>query len=123
MTLDSPLKVVFEGDSLEVISSFPKDVKENIGGDLDRVQNGERPLDSGSLTNVLPKVFYLRDDDKDFWYRMPYIKLDDVIYVLDCFKKKTNEIAQKDINTARLRLIALKQRLAEQKKKAKRGSK
>jgi len=108
--------VVFEGDSRAVIKSFPADVREDLGADLWRVQNGEKPLDSGSLATVLPKVFYLRDDDQDFWYRVPYIKLDGVVYVLDCFKKKTNEITQKDINTARLRLTALKQRLAAQKK-------
>ena len=114
---------MFEGDSRIIIRSYPDDVRRNLGGDLQRVQDGEKPLDSGSLTNVLPKVFYLRDDDADFWYRVPYIKLDGVVYVLDCFKKKTNEITQKDIKTARLRLTALKQKLAEQKKKAKRGSK
>ncbi len=112
--------MVFEGDSLKVIRGFPKDVREDIGGDLRRVQNGEEPLDSGSLTNVLPKVFYLRDKDEDSWYRVPFIRLDGVVYVLDCFKKKTDEIAQKDINTARQRLTALKLRLAAQKKQAKR---
>lgn len=116
MTDDSPPDVVFEGDSLKVIRSFPDDARENLGGDLRRVQNGEKPLDSGSLANVLTKVFYLRDDDQDFWYRVPYIKLDGVVYVLDCFKKKTNEMAQKDIKTAQLRLTALKLRLAAQKK-------
>jgi phage-related protein len=123
VTDGSPPDVVFEGDSLDVIKEFSKDARENLGGDLRRVQKGEMPLDSGSLANILPKVFYLRDDDQDFWYRVPYIKLDGVVYVLDCFKKKTNEISQKNINTARLRLGALKQRLAEQKKKAKRTSK
>ena len=116
MTDDSSPDAVFEGDSLRVIKSFPKAARENLGGDLRRVQRGEKPLDSGSLATVLPKVFYLRDDDQDFWYRVPYIRIDGVVYVLDCFKKKTNEITQKDINTARLRLTTLKQRLAAQEK-------
>jgi len=115
----SPPDVVFEGDSRRVIKSFPAEARENLGGDLRRVQNGEKPLDSGSLTNVLPKVFYLRDDDQNFWYRVPYIKIGDVVYVLDCFKKKTNEITQKDINTTRVRLAALKMRLAGKKTKSK----
>src|SRR5208283_1165115 len=59
----------------------------------------------------------------DLWYRLLYIQLDGVVYVLHCFRKKTNETTQRDINTAQLRLTALKKRLAEQKKKAKRGSK
>src|SRR6266849_550190 len=44
-----PPDVVFEGNSLSVIRSFIKDVQENLGGDLRRLQNGERPLDSGSM--------------------------------------------------------------------------
>jgi phage-related protein len=111
----SPPDVVFEGDSRKMIRSFPPDVRENLGADLWRLQKGEKPLDAGSLTNVLRKVFYLRDDDKDFWYRVPYITLAGVVYVLDCFKKKTNEIAQKDINTARSRLTVLKKRFATKK--------
>jgi phage-related protein len=114
--------VEFEGDSRDVIRSFPEGVRENIGGDLRRVQNGEKPLDSGSLTTVLPKGFYLRDNDEDFWYRVPDTKIDGVVYVLDCFKKKTNAITQRDISTARLRLTALKERLAAKKKNAMRGS-
>jgi phage-related protein len=113
------LPVLWEGDSLEILSSLPKDVKQELGADLDRVQNGERPLDSGSLTNVLPKVFYLRGDDKDFWYRVPYINLDGIIYVLDCFKKKTNQISQREINTIKVRLTDLKARLALEKKQTK----
>ena len=117
-----PPDVVFEGDSRAVIRSFPDDVRENLGGDLRRVQNGEKPLDSGSMAPVLPRVFELRDEDQDKWYRVLYIKLEGVVYVLHCFTKKTNETPQKDINTARGRLTALQQRLATQRKKAKRGS-
>jgi phage-related protein len=114
--------VVFEGDSKSVIRSFPDGVRENIGGDLRRVQNGEKPLDSGSMAPALPRVFELRDEDKDWWYRVLYVKLEGVVYVLHCFTKKTNETPQREINTARGRLTALKQRLATTKK-AKRRSK
>ena len=41
-----------------------------------------------------------------------YVKLEGVVYVLHCFTKKTNETPQKEINAARGRLTALKQRLA-----------
>jgi phage-related protein len=119
VTNGAPPDVVFEGDSLKTIKNFPSGVRENIGGDLRRVQDGKEPLDSGSLTNVLPKVFYLRDKDKDSWYRVPYTKIDGVVYVLDCFEKKTDQIAQKDINTSRLRLTALKARLEARKKQPK----
>jgi phage-related protein len=72
------------------------------------------------MAPALPRVFELRDEDKDLWYRVLYIKLEGVVYVLHCFTKKTNETPPKDINTARGRLSTLKQRLSTQKK-AKRG--
>jgi len=69
-------------------------------------------MDSGSMAPALPRVFELRDEDKDWWYRVMYVKLEGVVYVLHCFTKKTNETPQKEINAARGRLTALKQRLA-----------
>jgi len=121
VTDGAPPDVVFEGDSRAIIKSFPEDVREDLGADLWRVQNGEKPLDSGPMAPALPGVFELRDQDKAAWYRVLYVKLEGVVYVLHCFKKKTNETPQKDINAARARLSALKLRLAA-RKKSKRGS-
>jgi phage-related protein len=121
VTDGSPPDVVFEGDSRAVIKSFPEDVREDLGADLWRVQNGEKPLDSRPMAPAFPGVFELRDQDKAAWYRVLYVKLGGVVYVLHCFTKKTNETSQKDINTARGRLSALKLRLAA-RKKAKTGS-
>ena len=117
MTDGSPPDVVFEGDSRGVIKSFPEDVREDLGADLWRVQNGEKPLDSSPMAPVLPGVFELRDQDKARWYRVLYVKLEGAVYVLHCFTKKTNETPQNDINTARGRLSGLKLRLAAQKKR------
>ncbi len=79
MTDGSPPDVVFEGDSLDVIRKFPEDPRGNIGADLRRVQNGEKPLDSGSMAPILPGVFELRDEDRDSWYRVLYVKLESVV--------------------------------------------
>jgi phage-related protein len=76
------MDVKFLGDSLDIISSFPPDVKEDLGGDLRRLQNGERALDSAPMGAVLPGVFELRADDKDFWYRVFYCMRDGVISAL-----------------------------------------
>src|ERR1700722_1184268 len=106
---------MFEGDSLEVIRGFPEEVRANLGADLRRAQNGDRPLDSKPIAPALPGVFELRDDDKDFWYRVLYAQLGGVVYVLHCFRKKTRKTPAGDIEIARRRLSALKQRLASQK--------
>lgn len=116
MTPTSQPDVVFEGDSRVTIRDFPKEVRENFGGELHRVQDNERPLDSSPMAPVLRGVFELRDEDKDFWYRVLYFKTEGVVYVLHCFKKKTNKTSQNDIKVARERLRDLKARLARRKK-------
>jgi phage-related protein len=113
----SPQNVVFDGDSRDIIRSFPKDIRSDLGADLDRVQNGEKPLDSAPMAPVLPGVFELRGDDQSFWYRVLYKQIEGVVYVLHCFKKKTNKTSLNDIKIARERLSRLKGRLAEEKKK------
>lgn len=110
------MEVKFLGDSNNIIRSFPADIKEDLGGDLRRLQDGERPRDSGSMGQVLPGVFELRADDKDFWYRLFYCRCGGVIYVLHCFTKKTNKTPQGDIEIGRKRLSELKQQLTKQRK-------
>lgn len=104
--------VFWEGDSKRVIRSFSDSAKENLGNDLGRLQDGLQPLDSAPMGNVLPGVFELRDEDKDFWYRVLYTRAGGAIYVLHCFQKKTNQTSAKDLTVALQRLKALKQRLA-----------
>ena len=112
----SPPDVVFEGDSRAIIRGFPKQVRENFGGELQRLQDAERPLDSKPLAPALPGVFELRDGDKDLWYRVLYCVRGGVVYVLHCFTKKTKKTPQRDIEIGRKRLSDLKQRLAKQEK-------
>ena len=116
-----PAPVSWEGDSLTVIRSFSDAAKEHLGGDLRRLQNGKNPLDWGPMGAALPGVFELRDEDKDFWYRLLYKRMGGVIYVLHCFRKKTAQTPQKDIHTARLRLQNVVRRLAEARRREKHG--
>jgi phage-related protein len=66
------MEVIFLGDFKDIIQGFPADVREDLGGDLRRLQEGQRPLDSSPMAPALPRVFELRADDKDFWYRVFY---------------------------------------------------
>lgn len=69
------------------------------------------------MAAVLPGVFELRDQDKDAWYRVFYVKLGGVAYVLHCFTKKTNTTPKGDIEIGRKRLNDLKQRLSKHRSK------
>lgn len=109
--------VVWEGDSLEVLKEFPDDVKQDIGGDLRRLQIGEAPLDSKPMKSIASGVYELRDRDDKAWYRVIYYtKIKDTIYILHSFTKKTAKTAKNDLNIATERLKNLTRRLREEKK-------
>jgi phage-related protein len=110
---DSKSRIKWEGDSLKEIRSWPDNVKQDIGGDLRRLEDREQPLDSKPMGKVLPGVHELRDEDKDFWYRLMYALHAGWIYVLHCFHKKTNQTSQGDIDLARDRLKRVKARKDE----------
>ncbi len=73
------------------------------------------------MGKVLPGVSELRERDKDFWYRVLYALYSGWIYVLHCFKKKTNETAQNDINLAKERFARVKSRVKVSGKEEKRA--
>jgi phage-related protein len=122
---ESPRKyatVVWEGDSREVLQSFPDDVRQNLGFQLWQLQQGDRPSDYRPLSSIGTGVFELRDQDARAWYRVIYLsRTNDVIYVLHCFEKKSREMPKRDFETAKQRLKAVKARLAEEKKHEERG--
>ena len=113
--------IAWEGDSREVLKSFPEDIRQNFGFELWELQLGERPSDYRPLTSIGPGVFELRDQDERAWYRVVYLsRINDVIYVLHCFEKKSREMPRKDFEKAKQRLKAVKARLAEVKRHEKR---
>jgi phage-related protein len=113
--------VAWEGDSREVLLSFPDGVRQNLGFQLWQLQQGERPTDYRPLPSIGTGVFELRDQDERAWYRVVYLsRINDVIYVLHCFEKKSREMPRRDFETAKRRLKAVKARLAEEKKHEKR---
>jgi phage-related protein len=105
--------VVWEGDSREVLQSFPDSVRRNLGFDLWRLQLGERPGDYRPLASIGSGVFELRDQDESGWYRVVYLsRTRDAIFVLHCFQKKSREMPRKEFETAKRRLRRVRERLA-----------
>ena len=114
-------EIVGEGDSKDVLRSFPEAVMQNFGFELWQLQQGERPRNYRPLPSVASGVFELRDQDEGGWYRVVYLsRINDVIYVLHCFEKKNLQMPGKDFQTSRQRLKAVKARLAQEKKRDKR---
>ena len=110
--------LVFLGDSLDVISGFPDSVKRNLGHAIRCVQSGIDPPDSKPMTSVGPGVYELRDFDGSGWYRVIYLKkVENTVYVLHCFNKKSRKTPKNDLRTAIARLKALHVERAEDHKK------
>ena len=116
-----PATVIWEGDSKEVLGAFPDSVKQNFGFELWQLQQGERPSDYRPLRSIGAGVCELRDQDERAWYRVVYLsRINDVIYVLHCFEKKSREMPRKEFEKAQPRLKAVKARVAEERKHEKR---
>lgn len=109
--------IVWEGDSRQVVLTFPDTVRQNLGFQLWKLQIGERPKDYRPLPSVGSGAFELRDQDERAWYRVVYLsRINDVIYVLHCFEKKSREMSRRDFEKARQRLKAVKARLTQGRK-------
>lgn len=105
--------IAWEGDSREALQSFPDGVRHNLGFQLWQLQQGEKPTDYRPLPSIGTGVFELRDQDERAWYRVVYLsRINDVIYVLHCFEKKSREMPRRDFETAKRRFKAVKARLA-----------
>ena len=116
--------VSWEGDSRDVLKTWPRDVQRDFGLSLRKLQDGERPtLDARPMQSVGQGVFELKAEDEAAWYRVIYLsKIGNTIYVLDSFTKKTRKTEKNDLNRARARLSNLKLRLQKEKNDAQRKS-
>jgi phage-related protein len=109
--------IAWEGDSKEVLSSFPDAVKRNLGFDLRLLQQGRHPMDYRPMSSIGQGVFELRDQDERAWYRVIYLsRIRNVIHVLHCFEKRSRETPLKEIHTARQRLKEVRARMIQIRK-------
>jgi phage-related protein len=118
-------QISWEGDSWKVMKSWPKAIQWDFGDSLREMQHG-RParLNVRPMQSIDKGVFELKDADEKKWYRMLYLaRVEDVIYVLDCFEKDTAKTERKDLKTATRRLSAVRQRILEERRDEKRKAK
>src|SRR5271168_4288988 len=88
---------------LEEVRRWPKDVTEEIGRQLNKVEYGGRPADFKPLATIGSGVYEIRHSDEGDQYRLIYVaKFKEAIYVLHVItKKKTQKTAQHDIDLAK----------------------
>jgi phage-related protein len=114
--------IAWEGDSLDVLKTWPRAVQRDIGLSLSKLQEGERSvIPTRPMLSIGQGVFELKAADEAAWYRVIYLaRIEDIIHVLDCFTKKSRKTEKNDLNRARARLSKVMQRLQKEKIDAKR---
>ena len=114
----------FEGDSLEVLSSFPDEIKRAFGFSLRQLQIGRQPTSATrSMASIGAGVFELKEADERTWYRTVYLsRVGNVIYVLHCFEKNSRKTDRRDVEIAKSRLKNVRQRLEEHRAREKRSA-
>jgi phage-related protein len=114
--------ISWEGDSLEVLKKWPRDIQRDFGLSLLKLQVGARPtLAARPMQSIGQGVFEIKAADEAAWYRVIYLaRMKDTIYVLDSFTKKSRKTEKNDLNRAMARLSQVKQRLQKERTDAKR---
>lgn len=100
--------IVFLGNSLDQIRDFSSEAKQEAGYQLDKVQNGLQPSDFKHMPSIGRGVEEIRIRDGAGAWRVIYTaKLEDAVYVLHAFQKKTQATSKKDIELAKARYLTL----------------
>ena len=98
-------EVVFAGSSLNEIRAFPLDARQDAGFQIDKVQNEEAPDDWKPMKSIGRGVREIRIKESSGNYRVIYLaNLEDAVYVLHAFRKKTQKTRKTDVDLARKRL-------------------
>lgn len=96
--------IVWLGGSHKDLLAFPKLVKQEVGYNLDRLQNGLEPIDWKPMPIIGKGVREIRVHAVNE-YRVLYLeKQNKKIHVLHVFQKKTQKTRQMDIEIARKRM-------------------
>ncbi|MCG6138243.1 MAG: type II toxin-antitoxin system RelE/ParE family toxin [Nostoc sp. LLA-1] len=107
-TQEIPLRpLVWIGDSLKNIRSFPEEVRASVGYALQLVQAGETPMDAKPLKGIGSGVFEIvKRYDTDTYRAVYAVKIGGKIYVLHAFQKKSKQ----GIKTPQVDIDLIKQR-------------
>ena len=98
-------ELVFLGDSLEQLRDFPETARKEAGVQLHKVQQGIEPSDWKPMTTVGQGVREIRIRDEAGAFRVLYVaKIEDAVYVLHAFQKKTQQTAKRDLDIAAARM-------------------
>src|ERR1700686_2108959 len=92
------------GSSVLGLSAIPVPARREAGYQLDQVQQGHEPDDWKPMPRIGSGVQEILIRDAAGAYRVMYVaKFADAVYVLHCFKKKTQKTSKTDVDLAEKR--------------------
>jgi phage-related protein len=101
-------EIEFLGDSLKMLSDFPKSARQDAGRQLGKVQQGNPSDNFKPMPEIGKGVEEIRVRDESGIYRVIYTaRLADAIYVLHAFQKKTMKTSKQDMEIAKRRFKQL----------------
>ena len=96
----------------EDIRALPQTARRLAGQQLQQVQQGEQPDDFKPMPSVGRGVEEIRIRDRTGAFRVIYLaRLENAVYVLHAFQKKTQETPQHDVDLAKSRYKSVIQEL------------
>ena len=101
-------EIVWIGTAYSDFLTFPATAKRDAGYQLHRVQNDLPPENWKIISELGAGVCELRLREDTGIFRVMYVaKFDDAIYVLHCFKKKTQKMTgpDKEVTSARYKAV------------------
>ena len=97
-------ELIFLGNSRDELLKFPDEARREAGYQLHKVQVGLEPADFKPMTTIGLCVEEIRIREESGAFRVFYIaRLDEVVYVLHAFQKKSQQTPQKDIELGQKR--------------------
>lgn len=106
------------GDTKEVLSAFPQQIKGVFGYSLRRLQKGLLPdCDARRMESIGKGVWELKTADERTWYRVIYLtRIGDSLFVLHAFERNSRKTDQRDLEIAksRLKLVLAQLRAAKE---------
>ena len=94
----------FVGSARDDLKLFPMSARRDAGFQIDKVQSGLDPDDWKPMTSIGPGVREIRVREMDGAFRVIYLaKFEEAIFILHCFRKKTERTSSKDLARASAR--------------------
>ena len=116
MTPKNHKDLAFFQAAYDTYKKFPEHIQDDGGYQLDQLQRGLEPADFKPLIRVGSGAYELRLDDETNEYRVVYVaKLDNKVWVLHAFQKKTRTTRDSDIESAKDAYDALVKMLHKEK--------